>query len=78
VSGIQTVKHKVDKKSQTLHTVAAFAFVLLILAGVAVIIDQLDPNAKHPFPLWVPFVAFPLALAVYKQSKIWGGKSKGK
>jgi hypothetical protein len=59
-----------------LEIVAAFAVVLLVVAGVAVIIDQLDPDAKHPFPLWVPFVAFPLALAVYKQSKIWGGKAK--
>src|SRR5208337_195309 len=78
VSGIQTVKRKVDKKSKILDIVAAFAFVLLVVAGVAVIIDQLDPNAKDRLPLWVPFVAFPLALTVYKQAKKWGGKSKVK
>jgi hypothetical protein len=58
--------------------VAVFVSVLLIVAGAAVIIDQLDPDAKNPFPLWVAFVVLPLALAVYKQSRIWGGRNKGK
>ena len=78
VSAIQTVKRKVDKKSRILHMVAVFVSVLLIVAGAAVIIDQLDPDAKNPFPLWVAFVVLPLALAVYKQSRIWGGRNKGK